>query len=623
MSLLDGLSKTEKIAEKCAKYNMPAVALSDHGVLSGIPSFLRETQKRGIKGICGVELYIAEDHKERATSHLVVLAKNLAGWKTLLKLVTESNKPENFYYKPRLTLEQIGQLNEGKNLIAFSGHCGSTLADALWTDKKAAYGANSYEEARAHADKINWEANLTRLIGLHLDVFGEGNFYLENQKIDMRRMFAAQILDKVLTRLSEKLGVPKVATADSHYVDREDAVDQQILLCSNFHTTLSRVHGAIARGEDTALGGFFKSNNYHLPIPSEMAEIHTEEELRNSLEIASRIEEFDINNPPMLPRFTCPNGMPSKDYLMYLCREGMDRLNMKSPIYEERLQKEYSVITKYNLEDYFLIMADIVKSAWDDGEITGAARGSAGGCLLSLLTEITHTIDPIGMNLLFERFLNEGRLSGKKRALPDIDVDFMKSRRQKRIEYITNKWGKDCVAGIATYGALKGKSALKIVLRVREACTPAEQNEITKCLPSDASVSDDLQEQLEEDGEKSVIQLALEDAKISHKLRKWVHLDSKGEICGEFAPYFKQAKRLEWVHCGMGQHASAVVIADRPLTEFVPMVRAKKNEDLIIGFSHTDVEPAGGMKVDILGSETLDRMHECIKLINERHFSGV
>lgn len=627
-STKDSIAKVDKIAAKCAKYDMGACAITDHGNIAAVPSFFKEMKKKKLKPIAGCEVYVSPQHasiktgENRSLSHLLILATNLAGWHDLIKIVSTANYEENFYYSPRLSLEQIGELNTNKNLIAFSGHVGSTIADAFVLDKKTAYGGRTYEQSRAGFDIADWEKKLIRSIGLHQEVFGKGNFWLETQDIDLESMMAARILGKTIRHLSKKLRVPKIGTSDFHFVDREDAFDQRILLCDNFHTTLSRVEGALARGEDATMGAFFRSQNYYLPTPAEMEKIHTEDELKNTLLIADMCEDYDITAPPSLPVFKNPHGESSSAYLRRLCERGWNEYRIDDKPnrdeYRARLEHELNIFSEYNIDDYFLIASDIVQDVWNRGYITGHARGSAGGCLTALLCGITYNVDPLENNLLFERFLNEGRLSKTKGgSLPDIDIDFMVQDRQNVISFITEKYGSDKVGGVATFGALKGKSALKCVLRARESVPAAERDAITKCIYSDAAISDDLQEQLESDGFKSVILLSLQDN--AKELKKWFYLDKNGEIQGELAIEARQAIRLEWVRSGVGRHASAILVSDSPLINKIPLMRVKDKDEgykLVGGLEFPDAESCGVMKLDILGNNTLDKVFCALQIVN-------
>lgn len=330
----------------------------------------------------------------------------------MVKASSESNRPENFYHKPRLDLEKLGKYANGE-FIAFSGHMGSDLAECLFAEPKLAYSARTYDDARAlvHPD---WKGRVEREIRRYQQAFGKENFYLEIQLIDQKNLPASLAVARILRWAGKQFGVQCVATADSHYARREDAQDQRILLCSALETSLKEVQRKIDAGEDVSLGAFFKSNNYHIPSLDEMKEIHTPEELACSVEIAARCETPNISGKPLLPSFSCENSTPDK-LLWDLCQAGWKR-KVEGKVnkdlhetYRKRLEEEYKVLTEAGLSSYFLIVQDYVRYAIDDLKCrVGEGRGSAAGCLVSYLMDITN-IDPIKFGLLFIRFYSSGR----------------------------------------------------------------------------------------------------------------------------------------------------------------------------------------------------------------------
>ena len=365
-SLLDGLSKPKDIANRCVELDLDGSALTDHGTVGGAVTFMNAMKNKDKKPILGCEFYICqerpENKKERKTSHLVVLAKNFDGWQRLLEATSESNKSEFFYYKPRLDLDNLSRFADG-NLVAFSGHMGSDLANIIFSDPSRAYNAESYEEARSLVD-TEWLDKAKKLALRYQDIFGEGNFFIEIQLIDQDNLPASKVVGEALRFVSIETGIPPVATPDAHYARPEDAYDQRVLLCNAMDTTIKAVEDKIAKQEDVGLKSFFQSTNYYIPSLEEMQKIHTEEEINNTTVIADLCEEYDITNKPMLPKFPVPTKMSSEQYLYHLCQEGW--LKRKKKVYEvignshktkeeygERVKKELKILTEAGLSDYF------------------------------------------------------------------------------------------------------------------------------------------------------------------------------------------------------------------------------------------------------------------------------
>lgn len=624
-SLLDGLSKPEQLIERAIKSNIPAISLCDHGNMSGIIKWQKGKKKvidklkgteyedaaKAIKLINGCEMYI---NNGNTNSHLVVLAKNAAGYKTLIKMVSEATRRENFYRKPRLTLQQIGEFNSDKNIIAFSGHCGSDLADIMFSDCKGAYNATTEQEARQFLNP-KCKKLLLEKAGQYIDVFGKENFSLEKQLFDQERMPAQKVIALAMDWLAEQLGLKIVATGDSHYTYPYQAEDQRILLCNALKTTLPKVYKQLASDEDdVALGGFFKSGKYYLPTADEIASIHVEEEIKRSLEIADMCESYDLSNPPVIPQFPCPDGMSADDYMRQLCRRGWsDKLTFSSKEtkseYAERVKYELEVLQGAKLSDYFLIVEDLLSYIKSQGYLTGPGRGSAAGCLVSYLMGIT-AVDPIPPGLIFERFYNAGRNTpGKPASLPDIDMDIQGAAAEIAVKHLKDKYGYENVGQIANYGRLMGRACLKDVLRAHEACDFTTMNKICSFLVDESAIADELQEMKEDEGESSIIKWALENN--AKELSEWAWLDEKtGEINGPMGKYFTQAIRLEGTYRQRGKHAAGYVIYPGPVTDVCP-VTYNKDGDCEIDFDMHDVEYTGGVKMDILKVWVLDKVADC------------
>jgi DNA polymerase-3 subunit alpha len=314
----------------------------------------------------------------------------------------------------------------------------------------------------------------------------------------------------------------------------------------------------------------------------------------------------------MLPKFDCPNGLSEEEYLKTLARIGWKELlintgKVKDEInkqkYADRFNEELQVIKNANLFGYFLIVQDIIKYVNNNGWMSGPGRGSVGGCLIAYLLGITQ-IDPVEHDLLFSRFYNDGRNTKDHISLPDIDMDVPSKKRDTVIDYLKNKYGKDHVSQMITFGRLQGRSALKEVLRVNEACSFAEMNNITKFIPNEAEISDQLADM--EDDERSIIRWALINK--PKELYDYCHLNDNNEIKGDYAEYFEQAIEIEGTFKNQGKHAAGVVISAEPLYKVCPMVKSKDGGEKIAGLEMSDLESLGHVKFDILGLSLLDKL---------------
>lgn len=628
-SLLDGLTKPEELLETCINLNISACALSDHGTVAGSIKWLKAKKKLiekltaqsgkstsqeekdrlaekiirvGLfKQILACEVYVRVD--EKTNSHLVILAKNKAGWKSLVKLTSEASKKENFFRKPRLSLSQIAPYAAEGNLISFSGHPGSDLYNILWSNLKQSFNADTFEEAKSLLS-TSWKEDLIDLAGKYVDIFGKGNFFLEIQKFDQERLPSERVAASILRQLGKQEGIPCVATADPHYPTKDRAEDQRILLCNFLRTTLPKVRKAIDQDEEVGLGGFFKSDRYYIPSPEEMAKLHHEDELKNSLLIADMCEEYDLSNKPTIPKFDCPDGLSSDEYLRQLCRNGWkDKLSHLTGeeriLYGDRVKYELGVLQGAGLSDYFLLVWDIVNWVKQQGGLIGCGRGSVSGSLVAFLSGIT-SIDSIKYNLIFERFFNVGR----KGALPDIDMDIQASYRDLAVDYVKSKYGHTKVGKISTYGRMMGRSCLTDVLRAHEALPPDEIKKITSFIPDESAISDDLQEMSEEEDESGVILWTLQNS--VDELKEWCYLDEDGNYQGVLGKYFEQAARMEGVYRTRGEHAAGVVICPDDIEETMPVVY-DKDGDCTILFDMHDIEYSGSVKMDALVTRILDK----------------
>lgn len=595
-SVLDGLSQAKHIVKRCKSIEVSACALTDHGTISGTIDFLTKMEKAELKPILGCELYISredagiKEEDNRKLTHLPVLAKNTQGWKQLIKIVSESNRPDYFYYKPRLSLVQLSEFLDG-NTIGFSGHLGSDIASAVLNKE--------YTEL-----KDNWLEEGSNLALWLQEAFGEGNFYLEVQLMDHVKNPIQKVAADAVREISKKTGIPCIATPDAHYCRQEDAEEHRILLCSNLRTTM-------AKAKDTEFA-FFKSNNYHIPSYEEMVEYgHTEEELNNTIEIANKVEKYEVLHNPILPPFPCPNDADPAEYLRQLCRDGWrEKIADVVPkeehqVYVDRIKEELDILQGANLSSYFLIVRDICKFVTDNGWLIGPGRGSAAGCLVSYLIGVTG-IDPIPYDLIFSRFYNSGRNTADHISMPDIDIDVPVDKREEIINYIKDKYGHDKVAQIITYTTLGGRKALKEVFRAYGEISFEESNRITSAIPDKALFATELELMKQQTGESSLIKWALQ-----HKgadLDEWCKIDEEGVLSGPLAKEFGQAIKLEGTKAAPSKHAAGIVISLKPMKEMCPFVYDAKTKSQIAGWEMNDAEGTGLVKLDVLGVAMLTKI---------------
>jgi DNA polymerase-3 subunit alpha len=622
---LDSIAKPEDIMERCKAIGATSIGITDHGSISSSLEVYEAAKKAKIKPIFGLEAYICDNIEEkvdRNLKHLLLLAKNFAGWKQLIKLVSLSNTTEHYYYKPRLDLNALREYAAGGNFVCIDGHWGSLLSHKVFSDLKAAAREPSEEDAKKYANPA-WIDDCTKHIQLLQEIFNENNVFLEVQSIDCENIPATILLAKAYRYLSKKLGVPCVATGDSHYCTKDQAVLQRIVLCTQMNRTLKSVYDDIAKGEDVGMGGFFRSSNYHIPTEEEMAAVNTREEIENTVRIADMCQEYDITSKPVLPKFQPPEGLSSGEYLRQLCREGWDRKKDKiekamiakghtKKDYGDRFEEEFGIITKYGLDGYFLVVWDIIEYAKNNGCLVGSGRGSSASSLLAYLLGITD-INPLEYNLLFTRFINSGRFSEGKVSPPDIDTDYALDKRDMVIDYIKKKYGEDKVGLICTFGTMQGRGALKDVLRAYNACSVDEQNKITSYIPDPAKISDELQEAKDEGAEIGIIEWALENKR--KELSPYATLTESGEIEGPLARYFKDAIALEGTARTVGKHAAGVIIANSPLDDIVPIIYDGKSHKRVIGYDMKAIESTPLMKLDVLGLAALTKVDISIKLL--------
>lgn len=446
-SLLDGASRITDLVKYAKELGMESLAITDHGVMYGVIDFYKECKKQGVKPIIGCEVYLAkrsrfdkEANVDATQSHLVLLAKNMTGYKNLINIVSKGFT-EGFYYKPRVDHEVLSQYSEG--IIALSACLSGEVPKAI--------GAGNMDKARELAKFYN-------------DTFGQGNFYLEIQTYSSREQ---QYTNNELIKLGKEMGIPLVATNDVHYVRREDFRIQDILMCIQTGKTVNEEDRMKFDTEDFYLKSYDEMNETFSYVP---------EALENTNKIAEMCNvEFEFGQL-LLPKYDVPDGMSSYEYIKKLCDEGLKKKYGDNPIARERLDYELGVIKSMGFLDYFLIVWDFIKFAHDNDIMVGPGRGSAAGSVVSYALNITN-IDPLKFNLLFERFLNPERIT-----MPDIDIDFCYERRQEVIEYVVRKYGSDRVAQIITFGTMAARGAIRDVGRALD-ISYQEVDTIAKQIP--------------------------------------------------------------------------------------------------------------------------------------------
>lgn len=572
-SLLDGIIKSDKLAKRCKELGYSHVMITDHGNISGYIKFATAMKKEGIIPLLGTEFYLSykdsniQDSDNRKLFHMVVCSKDKESFNKLTKAISESNKKENYYYKPRLDHEKLANII-GDSCFVFSGHPGSYLWD------------------------FKTENEIISGIEYLKSLFGN-NLYLEIQRFIKDPEVNSHI--DLLKSAGEKTNTKAIACIDAHYTNKEDVDLHRIVLCSNLHKTLPQINRM--KPEDKPMGVFFEKDYFYVPSIEELKEFgHSDEELDMSC-IINNIKTFDIQEQPKLPKFIDNE----EEYFTQKCRDGFKekRTVLWDQKYVDRVKYELGVLTKAKLSGYFLIVADYINWAKKQGILVGPARGSSLGSLVCYLLNIT-SIDPIPYNLDFERFYNESRNTKDNISLPDIDTDFPANLRERVIEYIRSKYGKDKVCQIATFGTLKGKAALKEVFRVCEVCDFETINTITKPMPNEADIADELEEQ----GEESIISWCLRNQ--PKMFQDYCYIEND-EFKGEYSQYFKLAIELEGIHKSQGKHAAGIIVASEKLSDISPLIYDKSGE-AIVALDKKDAEKIGLVKLDILGLSCLDKL---------------
>jgi len=560
-SLLDGLPKIDELLDYVKESGMDSVALTDHGALYGAVEFFKKAKEREIKPIIGCEMYMAFEKmtQERPNIdavryHLLLLAKNEEGYRNLVKLLTKAYL-EGFYYKPRIDDETLAQYSSG--LIGSSACLQGRIPQLILAKK--------LKEAETLALKYN-------------DIFGKGNFYLEIQSHP--NIKEQKIINDALISLSKKTGIPLVATNDTHYLRPEDADVQDILMLINT--------GADPNDPERLT---MKSDDFSLRTPERMIQDFKDvpEAIENTQKIAEACNfQFELGKAK-LPQFAVPSGEKPDDYLEKLCREGLKTKFGENPTKEvtDRLNYELQVIKQTGFSSYFLIVQDFVKWAKENRIVVGPGRGSVGGSLAAYLLNITN-VDPLKYNLLFERFLNPDRVS-----LPDIDLDFTDRRRDEVIHYVAQKYGKDKVAQIITFGTMASRAVIRDVGRAL-GYAYSYCDTIAKMIPFGLTLEDTLK-----------------------KVSEFKALYEQDERARKLIDF---AKKLEGVARHASTHACGVVISNTPLDDIVPLQHPTQNDETIVTqYEMHSIEDLGLLKMDFLGLKNLTIIEDTLARIYAIH----
>ena len=570
--MLDGACDVEKLVSRVKELGMPAVAMTDHGNIFGAVHFVNAANKVGIKPIVGCELYVCkrDDHNIERTppegdtyNHLLVLAENEEGYRNLVKITSEASL-HGFYYKPRVSKKFLAEHSRG--LIGLSGCLKGEVAERLVEGK--------YEAARAAA-------------GFYADIFGKENFFLEiqDQGLEMEHR-----IHSGLFRLEKDLGLPLVATNDSHYLCEDDAHAQDVMVCIQTGKSIQETNRMK-----------FEGTQFYVKNGEEMYRVFKDspDVVSRTLDIAERCSLRLEKVPSPFPRFDVPEGFTIDSYFEHITRQGFarrvenlrplaeqGRLKHTLSDYEQRLSREISIIRQMKFPGYFLIVWDFIRYAKEHNIPVGPGRGSAAGALVAYSLGITD-IDPLQHELLFERFLNPERIS-----MPDIDIDFCMNRRGEVIDYVTRKYGRENVAQIITFGTMAAKAAIKDVGRAMD-MPYSDVDRIAKMVPT-------------------TLNIKLDDA-----IQESPQLQEAHDKDPQVRQLLDTARKLEGLVRNSGVHAAGVVISPRPLIELVPLHKTK-NDEIVTAFDMVAIEKMGLLKMDFLGLTTLTILDDTLKLIAQK-----
>jgi DNA polymerase III subunit alpha len=579
-SLLDGAIRMKDLIKTVQAKGMKSVAVTDHGNMFGAVDFYKKAKEAQLKPIIGLEAYVAgpkgrADRTEKIANHLILLAKNKEGYQNL-RYLSSMGYLDGFYYHPRIDKQVLKEHSQG--IIGLTACLGGEVTSAAFR--------GDMDHARRAATEYK-------------DIFEPGHFFLEVQWNGMEEQNKA---NENLKQLSRDLSIPLVATADAHYIKREDARAHELLMC-------------IASGKTLTDNKRMRHSTDRLYVcsPDEMRAYFTDvpEAVDNTQRITDMVEEYNILAKPMLPTFKVPDGFDADSFMAALAKKGLEERFGELPyqvdrdVYMQRLEMEVGVIQKMGFAGYFLIVQDFINWAKQHGIPVGPGRGSGAGSIVAYSLRITD-LDPIPYNLLFERFLNPERVS-----MPDFDIDFCQDRRDEVITYVQGKYGHNNVGQIITFGQLKAKSVLRDVCRVY-GLPFSEGDRIAKLVPEILGIT--LKQAIFGDPEKEIAG--------EPRLKEMVdNPQPLAEVDGKAITtkdVLEVSMALEGLNRQAGMHAAGVVIADKPLWEFVPIYRPSGETTLVTQFAKDEVEAAGLVKFDFLGLKTLTVIQNAINLVNRK-----
>lgn len=560
-SLLDGATRIDKLFDRCKELNMPAVAITDHGNMYGAYQFFLKGREKGVKPIIGCEFYIVDDLTVKSGkvmgdfNHLILLARNNDGYKSLVKLNSIAFV-DGFYYKPRIDFATLKKHSEG--LICLSACLAGELPRLIMDGRLA--------DAEERAKKYK-------------DLFGE-YYYLELQDHGIPEQ---KLVNAKLIQLAQKLDIPLVATNDVHYLDRSDAEVQDVLMCIQMQKTL-----------DDKNRMKFATDEFYLKSGDEMRQLFSAvpQALENTLKIAEMCD-VTIEKENLIPNYVPENGQTPYDFLRSLMEQGLKRrYDVITPQIRDRAEYELGVISKMGFVEYYLIVWDFINYAKSIGVNVGPGRGSGAGSIIAYAIGITN-IDPLRFNLLFERFLNPERVS-----MPDFDIDFRDDRREEIIDYVTRKYGRDKVSQIITFGTLKAKNAIKDVGRVLNV-PYSERDRVTKLMTSNLKCNIDMEFGFVPPGKD----YPDPDPELKEIYKSDLQMQRVVDI----------ARGLEGMPKNTSKHAAGVVICRYDISDHVPLQR--NGEDITTQYDKTEVEQLGMLKMDFLGLRTLTDIAKAIEII--------
>ncbi len=598
-SLLDGAASIPGLFKKAAADGMKGLAITDHGNMFGVFQFVAEAAKHeGVKPIVGCEFYVVADRHRRTFTkedrdkryHQLFLAKNAEGYKNLVKLCSLGYMQGLYGKYPRIDKELILQHHEG--LIATTCCIGAMVPQTILR-----------KDEEAARKEFEWWYN----------IFGE-DYYIELQRHNMPEQ---DQVNEVLLRFAKDYNVKIICSNDSHYIDQKDANAHDILLCINTGEKQSTpaIREFVEEGATMKGGRFaFWNDQFYFKTQAEMGQLFHDlpQALDNTMEIVDKVEHLKLKQDILLPHFQVPTEFASQDdYLRHITYEGArERYRTITPEVEERLNFELNTIKTMGFAGYFLIVSDFIKAGRDLGVFIGPGRGSAAGSAVAYCIGITN-IDPIKYKLLFERFLNPDR-----KSMPDIDTDFDDEGRQKVIDYVVDKYGKNQVAQIVTYGTMAAKMSIKDVARVLD--LPLDQsNALAKLVPERPGISLNrvLKAPLDGDGSlRDKENLNSDEIESVKRLREYLDAEGTPE-----SKVLKEAMVLEGSVRGTGIHAAGIIIAPKDLTEIIPVATAKDSDLLVTQYEGNTIEDAGVIKMDFLGLKTLTIIRDALRLIEENH----